>query len=212
MASLLNLSSGRIMGGKSLPYDAEIEYLRSTGTQYINSEVILQRADLCRINIICTSHVSGVWNVNGLSGYAFNGPAVGINNSNMFSYAAGTIDNSTGVNASMNVPYYYNLDIKNSTYIIKDYLNETEVYYNDNITKRSTAPKTHPMLIFGYYSGEPVLRAMTIYKAAIYENDVLLRDYIPVRVGQVGYMYDKVSGQLFGNAGTGDFILGADKQ
>ena len=36
-------------------------------------------------------------------------------------------------------------------------------------------------------------------------------DLIPVRVGQVGYMYDKVSGQLFGNVGTGDFGLGPDK-
>lgn len=35
-------------------------------------------------------------------------------------------------------------------------------------------------------------------------------DLIPVRIGQVGYMYDRVSGQLFGNAGTGDFILGPD--
>ena len=34
---------------------------------------------------------------------------------------------------------------------------------------------------------------------------------IPVRVGQVGYMYDRVSGQLFGNQGTGNFILGEDK-
>jgi hypothetical protein len=41
-------------------------------------------------------------------------------------------------------------------------------------------------------------------------NSVLIRDIIPVRVGNVGYMYDNVSGQLFGNAGTGNFILGND--
>ena len=41
-------------------------------------------------------------------------------------------------------------------------------------------------------------------------NDILVRDLIPVRVGNVGYMYDKVSGQLFGNSGTGNFILGPD--
>lgn len=38
----------------------------------------------------------------------------------------------------------------------------------------------------------------------------LLRDMIPVRVGDVGYMYDRVSGQLFGNQGTGEFVLGDD--
>jgi len=36
-------------------------------------------------------------------------------------------------------------------------------------------------------------------------------DFIPVRKEGVGYMYDKVSRQLFGNSGTGNFILGNDK-
>ena len=37
-----------------------------------------------------------------------------------------------------------------------------------------------------------------------------LRDLIPVRKNGVGYMYDRVSGQLLGNSGTGDFVLGPD--
>ena len=37
------------------------------------------------------------------------------------------------------------------------------------------------------------------------------RNLIPVRKGTVGYLYDKVSGQLFGNANsTGAFTLGPD--
>ena len=36
-------------------------------------------------------------------------------------------------------------------------------------------------------------------------------DFLPVRVVTVGYMYDRVSGQFFGNAGTGAFIIGPDK-
>lgn len=42
------------------------------------------------------------------------------------------------------------------------------------------------------------------------KNGSLVRDFIPVRIGTTGYMYDKVSKQLFGNAGTGNFILGPD--
>lgn len=41
-------------------------------------------------------------------------------------------------------------------------------------------------------------------------NDMKM-DFIPVRKGNVGYMFDRVSGQLFGNAGTGAFIIGPDK-
>lgn len=36
-------------------------------------------------------------------------------------------------------------------------------------------------------------------------------DLIPVRKGSTGYLYDRVSGRLYGNAGTGSFILGPDK-
>jgi hypothetical protein len=49
------------------------------------------------------------------------------------------------------------------------------------------------------------------YYFKLWDGNTLLLDCIPVRVGNVGYMYDKVSGKLFGNAGTGKFILGPDK-
>jgi hypothetical protein len=48
---------------------------------------------------------------------------------------------------------------------------------------------------------------MRVYDAA----GNILFDFIPVRKGTVGYMYDRVSGKLFGNAGSGDFVLGPDK-
>jgi hypothetical protein len=49
------------------------------------------------------------------------------------------------------------------------------------------------------------------YYFKLRDGNTLLLDCIPVRVGNVGYMYDKVSGKLFGNAGTGSFVLGSDK-
>ena len=45
----------------------------------------------------------------------------------------------------------------------------------------------------------------------MYDGSTLVRDFIPVRIGQTGYLFDKVSRQLFGNSGTGNFILGPDK-
>jgi hypothetical protein len=50
-----------------------------------------------------------------------------------------------------------------------------------------------------------------LYYCKVWQSGTLLHDLIPVRVGQVGYMYDRVSGELFGNAGTGAFTLGNDK-
>ena len=41
-------------------------------------------------------------------------------------------------------------------------------------------------------------------------GNVTLYDLIPVRVGTTGFMYDKISKQLFGNNGSGNIILGPD--
>lgn len=46
----------------------------------------------------------------------------------------------------------------------------------------------------------------------MHEGSTMMLDFIPVRVGSVGYLYDRVSGQLFGNSGTGAFVLGPDIQ
>ena len=44
----------------------------------------------------------------------------------------------------------------------------------------------------------------------LYESGILVRDFIPIRIGQTGYMYDKVSRETFANKGTDSFILGPD--
>ena len=44
----------------------------------------------------------------------------------------------------------------------------------------------------------------------IYLSGELVRDYKTVRVGNVGCLFDRVSKQIFPNAGTGAFIIGPD--
>jgi hypothetical protein len=50
------------------------------------------------------------------------------------------------------------------------------------------------------------IRSFQIFGA----NGEALRDYIAVRKNGVGYLYDRVSGALFGNDGTGAFSFGSD--
>ena len=48
-----------------------------------------------------------------------------------------------------------------------------------------------------------------LYSFKLWNDDVLVRDYIPVVKDNIAYLYDKVSGQLFGNAsGSGNFYKG----
>ena len=63
------------------------------------------------------------------------------------------------------------------------------------------------------FSKNPSLKTVHI---KIYIGDKPVRDFIPVRFTNEngvseGAMYDKVSDQLYRNAGTGAFVIGPDK-
>lgn len=51
---------------------------------------------------------------------------------------------------------------------------------------------------------------LRVYYIKMIKDGILVCDMIPVRVGTVGYMYDKISKQLFGNSGSGSFTPGSD--
>lgn len=51
---------------------------------------------------------------------------------------------------------------------------------------------------------------MRIYSCRIYDGSTLVRNFVPVAIGSTGYLLDRVSGRLFGNQGTGSFVLGPD--
>lgn len=75
-----------------------------------------------------------------------------------------------------------------------------------------------PIAIFGRNSPTGIVLPATedfkirelIFFATADETE-LLAYYIPVRKGTTGYMYDRVTGKIFGNVGTGSFIIGPDK-
>ena len=57
---------------------------------------------------------------------------------------------------------------------------------------------------------------MRLYYLKMSKDGSSVRDFIPVRFTNSlgvseGAMYDRVSGQLFRNAGTGAFVIGPDK-
>ena len=50
-----------------------------------------------------------------------------------------------------------------------------------------------------------------IYLCKLWFYGTMIYDLIPVRKNGIGYMYDKLSGKMFGNSGHGNLILGPDK-
>ena len=52
--------------------------------------------------------------------------------------------------------------------------------------------------------------ACRIYRFQHKQSNVMMTDMIPVRIGTTGYMFNRATGKLHSNLGTGNFILGPD--
>lgn len=73
---------------------------------------------------------------------------------------------------------------------------------------------SHPMLLFSFYNVNVISDAgkCRIGKWRVYDNGILLVDMIAVEGHDgKGYMYDRISNKLYGNKGTGEFIIGPRK-
>ena len=203
---LINLRNA-LMTGKRLPYDAEVEYLESTGTQWIDTGMVLSSDGFAydvdvtfastancqvfggRTQAMNSSHdsivlfvVGGYWRFDYFGDWKA-GTAVAANTRYSVSYANGR----TTVNG-----------VSTSTPVSSGRQSGATVYVFAGHRPASTGGVEFPS-------------SMKLYSLKFYQNGVLAADYQPVRKAGIGYLYDRVSGKLFGNAGTGDFVLGPDK-
>lgn len=185
----------------TLPYDAQVEYLESDGTQYINTGVYIN-----------TSNFE--------IGYSI------IGNRGDFGYVHQNVANGAWVTVANDYAFFGTFE--NRTTIIS-YVSSTEntikytqsgVTINGNTFSKNLALtgrdnlNSYPLVFFAWYdfyrSGLQWQVNSKFKSFYLKNNGTLVVDMIPVRKDGVGYMYDRVSGQLFGNAGTGSFIIGPD--
>lgn len=59
-------------------------------------------------------------------------------------------------------------------------------------------------------SGKTTFARGRLYYLKVFDGDTAIFDFIPVRKNGLGYLYDRVNGELFGNNGSGSFTLGPD--
>lgn len=192
-----------------LPYDAAVEYLQNSGGQIISLGLVFTPRDRIEADFQFTSVASAYRQQRVFS----QRPLIGlhiemyISGSGKLSYAYEK-DNLTGWIATS-----YNPDTNRKTYVI-DGPNRT---MNDG-THAWSIPDlssmtdeqcgTSPMYI--WRTADTISSRAQLFGVRFWKSGILAGDFIPVRVGQTGYLYDRVSGQLFGNAGTGAFIVGPD--
>ena len=188
----------------TLPYDAEVEYLESTGSNFIDTGVVCGQVYEITVDIIPLGAAGGTYIQNPNAGNRLHNPSsqLVIDQLRTTSYYGSARwwgpSNSFPANVRALIRYgnFY-------------------VYKNGSLLTTQTAVDRSSEIIT-----ENTLRIMIAkqkcYGVTVSNGGTLVRDFIPVRFTNEkdepeGAMYDKVSGKLFRNQGTGNFIIGPDK-
>lgn len=183
----------------SLPYDSRVEYLQSSGTQYIDTGVIVNDTDIIESTIMFMSR-SGDNQAFGSGAPANQGGLwVEIYNNKTWYVRFGS-------SKSVNSTNQATLNTTKTVIIKKNYfsVNGTKI-----LTPNYTSMPQQTLYLFSNHTSYPFVGR--IYNFSITNSsNVKTLNLIPVRVGQVGYMYDTINNQLYGNIGTGDFTVGPD--
>lgn len=174
----------------------QAEYIQSTGTQYIDTGIQLDTTSYNKIKLsvkMLPAFASGAWEVNGTGSWY-----IGQHDGTVY-YGPGVGDVSTG-QAAPTYAATYSVDAKNGV---------VELDGKQLVTYTPKAPSfTANLLIAAYFSGNgyPVLWSGKFYGAQIWNDDALVRDYVPCvsPAGAFG-LFDLVTQQFCGNAGTGAF-------
>lgn len=196
----------REMGGSNLPYAYKVEYLVSSGTQYIDTGYYPNYTTRALCGFSCVFSDTGIFGMRDAS-------YKGSNDFDCIAYDTNQIGliwrfNSGNIQFPDAFPFVnnkrYDISVGNS-YVKIDgslYSTATTIAWQSHINTLTIFARK-----INYH--EVYCGASKIYYLKITEDGVLLLDYIPVVDKQgIPAMYDKVSGQLFYNQGTGQFITG----
>ena len=199
-----NLGADGIRDLKGGTDAAFVEYLESTGTQWIDTGIPVSSALCVEVEALAFSLPKGLgWcPIGGCDRFGVNG---------MYTYIAdnrGAYGNYGATERSVGLITF------NQWFTLK--MNQN-IYYIDSASRFFSAlsfssPVTYTLFARNNATGVYQLgNGGRIRWATISDgNGNLLRDLVPVRIGREGYMLDQESGTLFANQGTGAFVIGPD--
>ena len=180
---------------KPLPYDAEVEWIDFNGGAGVDTGIVPTLTTITNINCCYNDNgdaVSTMFAADDL-GYVLRRSA-----KNMLQYSGGEWWIVVGVDFTEFANYSIRPD---GAY--KDGL----IVIGRNLSK----DQTQSLTIGIRRSQTSQVGGLRVKAFSMIDNNETLRDYTPVRVGSVGYFFDKVSKQLFGNSFAGDLVIGPDK-
>ena len=179
-----------------------LDYIESTGTQYIDTEIVMSDTKKIKVDFQFSQFVGdssgavvGAYNMTDSTGIVF-----GLrNSSNVFQFAYGGQWNGTTISGDLDRHIAY------LNYNGQCLLDGTVLATASDITTSLNSDVSIKLLSYG----RAYLPSVKIYSCQIYDGDVLVRDFVPIKDEKGVYcLYDKISQRKFLNSGTGEFIGG----
>ena len=190
---------------KSLPYDAEIEYIGkiNNATSSVNAPILIlndlnidERTDCFEI---CFQNTK---NVVAQDRYLFSSWSC------LNFYANSSRNYAIYLNGGWQ--YFYSIVINNDKHVVKvDY--ENGKGYVDGTVRKNWGAGSSNIQGVGLHIFYNINNCKLFY-LKYWKNGVLILDLIPVRKGNVGYLWDKVNQTRYDLiTGKNTYVLGADK-
>lgn len=174
-----------------------LEYIQSTGTQYIDTLVNIEANKPITLRVVCDCSFNNAGVGNGV-GTTIPGNIFYFGTYNgAYCYGLGKVDGVTSVAADTE-RRIHDLDAVGKKLTISGKLSLTGLSF-----AMPTASRTFWLPQWG--------QGIKLYSCQIYDNGTLVRDFVPCKnaSGAVG-LYDTVDGQFYANAGTGAFTAGPE--
>ena len=210
----------------SKPYDAEVEYLEvnaESGHAYINTRYIATGADInCQVVFMPLGYSEGA-----RYAYFFGTPFSYPFNDSGENGVYRVLQNNGNVTGSLYINWGWsqhgNVSLGSFRLGEQNHIeingreNGVETIFNDRRSNIGTANAVaenaaqNPITLFSIPNTiSDGIAYLRFYSFRLDKAGVPQLDLIPVRRGTEGFMYDRVSGKLLGNSGTGRFVLGPD--
>ena len=207
---------------RKLPYDAEVEYLESNGTQYVDTGIYYERPIEFQADVSVTK-IEGFNCVFGCSTVT-NRFYIGISK-------AGNVD--LGMGTGVASPTLAQSIVLGQRYLFRYQLASRRQVWQDGTSLWSgvlqPAPSNVSIWAFGSRRGpsdsEAYMRSPDGWKGRIYSLKIMqgsgyptVRNFQPVRIGAAGYLYDRANptggplgNGLYGSATSTPLVAGPDK-
>lgn len=207
--ALGKMGVGATMMRSILPAGARwVEYLQSTGTQYIDTGVVPgpgldYSISFAFASISSYSYIMGAWSSDNSNYYDL------AEQNNTLLYAGfGTISQAV---ENLSVGVFSTVEKRGLDIYVVGGRKRT---YPADIQSGSISST---ILLFGVHRnyGPGYIAAtqpLRVRAFSLESNSTPVRDFRPIAIGTTGYMLDLVSGEYlpYGNKGTGDFVIGPD--